>query len=302
MSGMRNIDRKPGEELHTAVQQLGGEIESVEEITRLRAPHSTRCLFKLQLRDGQTVKGRRFRSAKHRRSVSRLMPLLQDLPFSRLIATHGATTLEQWINGTPLEPELMDEDRTRRTASIMGALHTLKDIPVDSQAAARDTHWYLARMKNQIGWLVEQNGMTRKTGDRLIEQAENNQPRRLETGLIHTDLHPRNMVVSEDGEIWIVDNEDLRLGALDYDLARCWRQWPMSRSQRRVFSSSYNSFRSLAPFLTHQDFWSICTLAVSARVHGRHGWPIHQFVENLERISEYSGESLWPGLNLAASD
>ncbi len=294
---MENIDQILGDDLVAALRELGGDIESAEEITRLRSPDTARASFRLSMKDGRTLKGRRFRSAEHRKSVTDLMPLLRGLPMSRLIAARGAATIEDWIVGAPLQAALMNEDNIRYVATVMGRLHALNGFQHGSLAKAHDTAWYLERLKKQLEWLVRQDGMDLKIGTQLFNAALNNKPLKLEVGLIHTDIHPRNMIMAEGGEIWIVDNEGLRLGAVDYDIARSWRQWPMSPRQRDVFSSAYGQLRAMDAFLEHQEFWAICTLVVTARIHGRHGRPVQGFLENLQHIALGSGEFLWPRLS-----
>ena len=55
-----------------AVAKLGARIGSAAEITRLQKPGKRRACFRLQLRDGRIVKGRRFQSAAKRESDGRL--------------------------------------------------------------------------------------------------------------------------------------------------------------------------------------------------------------------------------------
>jgi len=285
-----------GADLMLVVDQLGGKIESVEELTRLQSPNSDKACFKLQFKDGRTVKGRRFRSTEQRKSVTALIQLLEGLPFSRVIVAHGVATIEEWIMGTPLQVADMNADHIRHMAAILASLHSIPYFRENCSAHVRDIGWYFNRMRNQLAELVNQGSLEPDALHNLVDLSENSRPMKVEVGVIHTDFHPRNMVINQGGEIWIVDNEDIRLGVLDYDIARCWRQWPMTCAQREVFCTAYSKFRSLDAFIAHQIFWTICTLAVTAHIQGRHGRPILQFVAKLKRISKDAGENLWPEL------
>ena len=154
--------------------------------------------------------------------------------------------------------------------------------------------WYSDRLRDQLELLVEEGELDSRTARRLFDRATNREETELEKGIIHTDFHPRNMIMREDGEVWIIDNEDIRLGAFDYDLARCWGQWPMTGAQREAFSKAYGVFRSMDSFFAYQEFWSICTLVNSAKIHARHLQPIQSFLKQLEQLSQNAEDTLWP--------
>lgn len=200
------------------VDQLGGKIESVEELTRLQSPNSNKACFKLQFKDGRTVKGRRFRSTEQRKSVTALIQLLEGRPFSRVIAAHGVATIEEWIMGTPLQAVDMNADQIRHMAAILASLHSIPYFRENCSAQVRDIAWYFSRMRNQLAELVNQGSLEPDAVHNLVDLAENCRPMKLEVGVIHTDFNPRNMVINQGGEIWIVDNEEIRLGVLDYDI------------------------------------------------------------------------------------
>lgn len=291
------IEQGLGSDILEAVRKLGSGIDTVEAITTLRAPGRRHACFRLKLTDGRTVKGRRFKSAERRESVSALYPLMEGLPFSRILSVHGAATIEEWIVGSPVEPGELGPELTHHLAAILGTLHTRNIARELSPAKVPHMDRYSDRLRNQLALLADQGHIDSQTAKTLFDRAMNIQATGLENGIIHTDFHPRNMVMKQDGEIWIIDNEDIGLGALDYDIARCWRQWPMTRAQRDAFCKAYSDFRSLNLFLEYQEFWSICTLVNSARIQLRHRQPIQCFLEQLEQISQRAGDALWPELS-----
>ena len=297
-ASMEKSAQSLGEDLIGLIDELGGRLESAEDITRLESPKSSKACFKLLFEDGRMFKGRRFKSAERRKSVSDLVSLLEGLPFSPVIATHGAAIMEEWIIGSQLLADDMSADQTRKMATILGTLHAIEHYPENPPAHNLESAWYIVRLRNQLAKLVQKGRLESDTRHTLIGLAESNRPGDLEAGIIHTDYHPRNMVIDQDGEIWIIDNEGIRLGACDFDIARCWRQWPMTRAHREVFCSAYSKFRSLDVFFAHQKFWGIYTLALSAKVYLQHGRPIRQFVEDLYRISRGAEYTLWPELPL----
>jgi len=56
----KKFEQRPGRDILAAVSNLGGKIDTFEEITRLRTPESRHGCFRLVLMDGLIVKGRRF--------------------------------------------------------------------------------------------------------------------------------------------------------------------------------------------------------------------------------------------------
>jgi len=290
----KKFEQRPGRDILAAVSNLGGKIDTFEEITRLRTPESRHGCFRLVLMDGRIVKGRRFKSAEKRESVTALYPSLEGLPFSRILSMHGAATIEEWIHGSPVDPEELSAERTHDLATILGTLHS-RSVPREIVTNENpDVDEYSDRLASQLRLLVDQGHSDSQRAERLFTRATARVPTELENGIMHTDFHPRNMILNRDGEVWTVDNEDLRLGALDYDVARCWRQWPMTRAQRDAFCSAYGHIRSLESFLTHQEFWSICTLVNSTFIHLRYQQPIQEFLEQLDGMLEPTGDALWP--------
>ena len=285
-----------------AVNHIGGTVDTVEEITTLRRSRQRRGCFRLRLADGRTVKGRLFRSTELRESVTALHSVLEGLPLSRILAVHGVATIEEWVPGVPVDPRDVDRRLTHDLAAILGTIHCRKTPPDYSPEDTPDVDWHARRLRTQLAQLADRGHIDSQQATRLIELAVKNQPSDLESGIIHTDFHLGNMIRKHNGEIWIVDNERLRFGVLDYDLARCWRYWPMAGPQREMFCKTYSAVRSLDTFLLHQPFWSICSLVNSLRVYMRHRQPCSNFLEKLDRISRNVEEPLWPVLSLPHLD
>ena len=101
------------------------------------------------------------------------------------------------------------------------------------------------------------------------------------------------MVVKSGGAIVLVDNEHLRVGALDYDLARCWCRWNISRQQRDAFCRGYGQHRKLDRFAAYQIFWFISVLSLSAKVHLKHGKTNEAVFAALEKIAADPAGSRW---------
>ncbi len=284
----------PGTDIQQAVEILGGEIDSSEEITGLRAPGKLRVCFRLRLKDGRTVKGRRFASTEKRETFTALCPALDGLPFSRLLAAYGTAAIEEWVPGIPVELDDLADGAIGDLATVLGHLNR-RPIPCEaSTAKIRGVNWHANRLTNLLAELTQKEHLNSAFATKIIDLASDNRPPDFECGVIHTDFHPQNMVLREQHEIWTIDNEGLRIGVLDFDIARCWRRWPMTREQREVFRQAYGYFRCLDSFLAHQKFWSISTLVLTARINERHGRPIQGYLNTLAQIVQNEDDALWP--------
>ena len=283
----------PGTDILQAVRILGGEVDSFEETTRLATGRRRAC-FRLKLKDGRTVKGRRFASEEMRESFTALYPALDGLPFSRLLACFGFATVEEWVPGTQVHAEYLDSQQMDGLATVLGRLNCRPIPHAASTARIRGVSWHANRLRNLLSELVADGYMESDYAARTLNLALDDMPPDFECGVIHTDYHPGNMILKQQNEIWTIDNEGLRIGVLDYDLARSWRQWPMTPQQRETFLKAYGRFRRPDSFLAHQRFWSISTLVMTARINSRHQRPIQGFLETLDQNLQDESDAFWP--------
>jgi hypothetical protein len=71
-------------------------------------------------------------------------------------------------------------------------------------------------------------------------------------------------VIDGEGRVWIVDNEGLGFGALDFDLARSWYRWPLAPELRQAFYRGYGEHRPVDSLRAHFWYWAISVLVASA--------------------------------------
>ena len=283
-----------GDDLQALLDQLGGEIESALELTRLVSTSPRKASFKLTLRDGRQVKARRHRTADSFSSVVALLPLLEPLPFSRCIAGAGRVTIEQWVEGIPLAVQGVSAARAREAGDLLGRVHTTTDLPGSLLAQLPTGNWYADSIGTHLQELVAAGALSSPQGATLLAMAHASQPASFDTGLIHGDFCADNMVVDGSGRVFVVDNESLQLGALDFDLARCWARWPMSPESRSAFTVGYARHRALDGLAAHARFWAIKALSQSIAVHLRYDRSCHNALDALLMIARDGGGGLWP--------
>lgn len=283
-----------GDDLHELVTALGGEVRSARELTRLVSARQRKASFRLDFADGRRCKARRFRTAESASSVLALSPLLEALPFSRILLARGLVAVEQWIEGVPMRLGEVSVEQAQVAGALLGQVHAITKLPADLLAQVPAANSYADSIDPYLQELVVAGALEKATAARLHEAAIANQPGCLAIGLVHGDFCADNIVVDGEGDLFVVDNESLHLGALDYDLARCWARWPMSESVRAAFAGGYRSVRGLDDFTLHGTFWAIKALSQSIAVHLRHNKPCEPALEALLRMSCEPGLVAWP--------
>jgi Ser/Thr protein kinase RdoA (MazF antagonist) len=221
------------------VDELATPVRAVEPIGRLVSPLSARAAFKLRLADGSLLKARRLESEQRCATLADLAPLLEGLPFNRALAFRGAALLEQWIPGRPFADADATPQRLAEAGALLGRLHRLQ-LPATPRPATKATPARLLRkVEAQLHQLSELALLSADDVSTLLVEAGRCLPETLETGLVHHDFCAENLIISADGDLCVVDNEDLRVGPLDADLARTFLRWPMNSTQRAAFLSGY---------------------------------------------------------------
>lgn len=282
-----------GNDLQILVRQLGIEIDSAEEITCLTSARQRKASFKLTLTDGRLFKARRFRTLDRFSSAVALAPFIEDLHFSRIVAAHGMASIEQWIAGSPLSADAVSERQANWAGALLGQLHTITDLPPDLLARAPAGSWYNNKINTHLTALVARGALEPALAEKIFELALERQPATFDVGLIHGDFCADNMVISDNGEIFVVDNESLGLGAFDYDIARCLTRWPMNEALRKAFVEGYQRHRSLQVFSSHLEFWAIKALSLTVYVHFNHNRSCEPSLAALKQIVGGAGDRLW---------
>jgi len=287
------MNSKLGPDLHHLLTHFGSPVKLLDEVTSLRSQRQRKASFKITLANGQTIKARRFVSVEKRVRYCDLSSLLADLPFARILAAEGKATLEEWVDGVPLEAAHVTAEQAYRLGNLMGKIHSLSAIPEPYRSDVPGPDHYLAKISERLSTLSVHFPGKISTFSALEHLAARHKPENFQTGLIHADFCPQNIVMTPDGAIVLVDNEHLRMGALDYDLARCWVRWDITRQQQRPFCEGYRRHRGTERFTRDQLFWAISALTLSAKVHLKHGRANKAVARALERLATDPAGGIW---------
>lgn len=269
---MARADSKPstdalqaalGEDMAALLTDLPTRAVSATPITSLSARRSNRAGFRVVLADGSALKARRFESEFEAARFARLTQHLDNPRVPAAIAQRGAAVIEPWAEGRSLTTAEMSPAELRDCGALLGAIHIARpphgsdgEIAIARREREDRLSINLQRL-SLAGKLDEEFG-------RRVHAAAAAAPSAPAIGLIHGDFCPENLVRTTDGRILAIDNETIRLEALDYDLARSWYRWPMTAAQARCFIEGYATRRPAEPFLRHFSYWAICALVDAA--------------------------------------
>jgi Ser/Thr protein kinase RdoA (MazF antagonist) len=290
------LARHFGDDLDVLLKDIDAEVVGAEELTRLVSRRQRKAVFKLELADGRLLKARRYKASQEAVIAAALTRFLDHRHYSRVQAALGTTTLEDWIPGSLLTPEAVTPEQAHRAGELLGQLHRTSGLPGPETSPVPTIEVHTALMEQHLAALVAQGALDESIATRICELAERTKPREFQTGLIHGDFCAENMILGPTGELVLIDNESLCVGALDFDVARAWCRWPMTRANRRAFTAGYTQYRELESFSLHGKFWALRALLMSAYVQLKHERPCQPVLEALQRLGSGAEDGFWASL------
>ena len=242
-----------------ALARIGGAPIDAEAITGLPAAGSDRATFRIVLRDGRVVKARRLRRARKAERYARIVRELahESLPAPLLI--DGRVALEAWVDGAIVATLPPDDDRLVRAADLLGTIHGLHPL-------RRTTSTLVDSTRRRLVNLAGRGALARGEVDAALHLLQQVAPPTADFGITHNDFCAENLIEVPGGRLVLVDNEGLRRGFLDYDVARTWYRWPMSDGAWHTFVGRYRSWRTGALADDHERFWREAAVVKSAHL------------------------------------
>jgi Phosphotransferase enzyme family len=258
------LNRVLGVDLVSLVGTIDATLIEVMPLSGVGYPGYQPSAFRLRFADGRLLKGRRFGSTSQAATVEYVLQCLGHPGFPRVLARSGSALLTEWIAGQPLHLVDCTAQLLRQSGTLHGFMHT---VPVPKESPYRPCTtlqpWHTA-LECNLAELAKAGVLERDEAVRAFELAMRFVPGNYAVGFIHSDFCAENLVRRPSGEVWVVDDETLKLDPYDYDLARTWYRWPMSPLQREAYLDGYHRYRSSKDFLTHFPYWGIAALANSA--------------------------------------
>jgi aminoglycoside phosphotransferase (APT) family kinase protein len=198
---------------------------------------------------------------------------IQDLigPHPSLAATlvrSGRAVLEEWVPGATLHEQPPTPETLHACGRLLANLHR---VPVAEQASSDATvETAFVRMFDQLVTLRTSGALGAREVQSLVAIADATAPARATSGIIHFDFCGKNLVMHADRGPVCIDNETLRFGPFDLDLARTFYRWPLSQDDHAAFLAGYVAGGGPAE-TTHLPFWSLAAEIYSAFIRCRDG-------------------------------
>jgi Ser/Thr protein kinase RdoA (MazF antagonist) len=218
-----------------------------------------RCVYRVELEDGRTIKARRLESAE---AASRLFELRADLEgaFAPASAQHGRVLLETWIDGVPLT-ELDSEARAEDAGALLGRLHS---IEVAATPPTVSTLEWRERATTELEILGEAGKLGLREVAKLDAELHRWDPGTARLACVHRDFCAENMMLDASGHLHVIDNEWLTIDPAGFDLGRTFTRWPMSEGAWERFLRAYRSTARIDP--GPLSFWKIVVALWTVRI------------------------------------
>lgn len=269
-TGIR-IDLPDSEQLERAFErdlawlagELRAEVVSAEPVSPLRGLGHPRTAFCVDLSDGRRIKLRRMSEVGEAAELERLLAALAPIGFPQVIARRARCLVLEWIPGKLLSDGHETTGWIDAAGALLGLMHRTR-LEGDALPAERPATAELDRCASQLAALVAAKRLTRPEADAVADAIVRNTPECPIHGIVHGDFAPENLVIDASGALHAIDNEVVRVGILDLDLARTWSRWPMAGRTWVSFLAAYAAASGRSCNDDQLVGWKLRTLVVSA--------------------------------------
>jgi len=251
-----------GPDILAALARIDGVRIAADTITGLPAARTDRATFRIVLEDGRVVKARRMRRARKAERFTRIIRALAHDSLPAPLLVDGRVTIEAWIDGAIVATLPLDHDRLVRAADLLASIHLAAGVRLRGRAPSD----VVASTRRRLANLSARGALARDEVDDALHLLQRLAPSAADLGITHNDFCAENLVELPGGQLVVVDNEGLRQGFLDYDLARTWYRWSMSDAHWATFVARYRSSRTDALPGDHERFWRMAAVVKSAHL------------------------------------
>jgi len=253
-----------GEDFAEIVSRVGSQLREVVPLTRLTFRKERSGCYRLRFADGSVFKYRGMLSAHRAKTVEHLISRIGSPRIPRVLDRCGTGLLIEFVDGHPARRPVQTHELLAETAALQGKIHRTDAADLLAGTPPLEIADVIEKLAQRIQRLVALQAITEREAEELTELAMSEVPQASEIGVAHYDYCAENLLVSEAIGFYVIDNESIQIGTLDYDLARTWYRWPMSPTERAVYWESYGRFRDPGSFSAFFLFWAIAVMVSSA--------------------------------------
>lgn len=260
-------EQRLGPDLWALLRDRGVRLAAVADVTTLPSPGLLARAFRLDLVDGTRLKARQMATADKADAVRRLLAAAGD-GFPRVIAWRGSALLFAWFEGATLaDPAGVAPATLRRCGALLAGLHT-RAVPDGAILDTTGPADVCERLEREVDALARAGRLSDRLARRCLDAAAASAPGACAVGIVHGDFCGENIVGSPRGPV-CVDNANLGVGPLDFDLARVFYRWRLAPAQRAELLAGYARVRDPAAFRSAALFWLTCAFIGGAAVRER---------------------------------
>ena len=269
-SRRETLEAQLGLDLWMLIDALGVPVVEVRPVTTIPAADGQRGSFRVTFADGQIVKARRLRTPSDVDRVTRLSALLDPRFFPPVIAYRGCGVLTRWIPGSSSQSRAWTAAELRTCGRVHAAIHRLPLTP-DVASLRPPTVRSLQRLEGLLDELVRRRALDAGQANEVQDLTAATAPPEHGTAVCHRDFCGENIIISEAGDVCVIDNEGIAIDSPEYDLARTWYRWPMTAEQQHAYADGYGAHEHLPRFAAHFLHWALIVLIESAAYRLRVG-------------------------------
>lgn len=201
-----------------------------------RASVAEKRAYRVSFEDGSQAKARVLLGADHaarwcelRRSVG------GQICLSSMLWSEGDAVLEEWIEGDVLPRTAPQDHLLEEPAGVLAQIHQIDVSGRGVVEACAEVGTYSPLLSS----LALASAISTDAEHQLAAKLNRLAPARMHVGLAHHDFCGDNLVLHSSRGVVSIDHEWMRVGSLDFDVARAIRQWNLPDAGIDVFLRGY---------------------------------------------------------------
>jgi len=239
----------------------------ITEITN-RVGVAGKRTYRLDFEDGSQAKARLLIGADHAMRWGALREKIGETPFfSSLLLQIETVVLEEWVPGEVLPQTNPPAELLREAGAVLARIHKTAVPHFEVEDAALE----VAKCCEWVSELARFSAIDAESTRLLTLRIRQEAPSRTSMGVAHLDFCGENLVLHPQRGVVSIDHEWLRIGSLDFDVARAVRQWGLNESERQCFLAGYSNEGGSVD-TSNLDFWLLANDIFASEVRVRRGW------------------------------
>lgn len=255
------------ESVYPLLSQWGKFPVEISDVTA-RSGVAGKRAYRLTFEDGSQAKARLLLGADHARRWGALRAKIGKRPFlSSVCLQIGTAVLEEWVPGETLPQVNPPDDLLREAGAVLARVHQT-DVP---EFEMEDAETEVARCRGWLSKLTQASAIDAESERLLDLRIRRDAPARTCMGITHHDFCGENLILHPQRGVVSIDHEWMRIGSLDFDLARAVRQWGLNETERQCFLAGYANEGGPVNF-SGLNFWLFVNDILDSEVRVRRGW------------------------------